>query len=217
MTNSKDQDRIKAEIIIDDLFRMTDEQCIQKKIDQPIEKAASNYTFDQTKSITHQSFNNIICDFVTHVFNQGDFLKMTSKTMAVAEAMAIVEIGYQGSQKGYDGALLDAMNPSINGVEHVLQQIKEIIISILRQKYIQWVYNTQILPLDWNKKSIIAEILSDQYKPHFLLKTQTISPGQLVDCIPELIKAIQESTIIARRSMGGKQYKNYINLLNIKE
>jgi hypothetical protein len=187
------EDKIKAEMIINDVLRMIDEQYIYKKINQPIEKAALNFCYTQPETITHAAFNDIVCDFLIHLFNNGYSRKISSKTIAMAEAVSIIEIGYHGSRNGYDAAFLDVMNPEINGLEIVLHQTKEIIISVLRSNYIKWVYDTSITPLEWSIKTIIAEILLDQWKPFLPLNMRQIVPAQMVDCIPDLINEIQIS------------------------
>ncbi|MDA3787231.1 MAG: hypothetical protein PF503_01845, partial [Desulfobacula sp.] len=128
--------------------------------------------------------------------------KKSSKTIAMAEAVSIIEKGYHGSRNGYDAAFLDVMNPEINGLEIVLQQFKEVIISILRSKHIQWIYDTYITPLEWPIKTIIAEILLYQWKPFLPLNMRQIVPAQMVDCIPDLINEIQISNDKVRKLTG---------------
>jgi hypothetical protein len=196
------ENKKKAEMIIHDLLRMIDEQYIEKRINQPVNKAALNFSFSQPETITHQLFNDIISDFVIHLFNKGYSSKISSKTIAMAEAVAILDMGYQGSSNGYNSAFIDSMNPETNGLEIVLQQIKEIIITVLQKNHIKWVYDTYITPLGWPLKTIIAEILFDQWKLYLPLSMQKISPIQMVDCIPELINAIQTSDDKVRKSTG---------------
>ena len=200
MMSSNNQ--IKAEMILDDILRMIDEPYIHKKINQPIEKAALSYTFIHPEAISHQLFNDIIRDFVAHLFNKGHSIKIPSKTMAITEAVAIIEMGYQGSSSGYHAAFLDAVNPEINGLENIFQQIKELIISVSRSKYIQWVYGSYITPLRWSIKVAIAEILLDQWKSYLPSNMQKISPAQMADYIPALINTIQVSEDKVRRLTG---------------
>jgi len=195
-------DRIKAEIVIDNIFRMIDEVYIHKRIDQPIEEATLSYAFVYPEAISHHLFNNIIGDFVMHLFNRGPSIKMQSKTIAMAEAVSIIEMGYQGSSNGYHAAFLDAMNPEINGLENIFQQIKEVMISIFRGKYIQWVYDTNITPLGWPTKIVIAEILLNQFKPYLPSNIQKVSPVQMADSIPLLINTIQTLEDKYRRLTG---------------
>jgi len=201
--------RTKAEMIIDNVLEMTDEQYIYKRINQPIEEAALNFSFSQPEIITHQLFNNKIHDFVIHLLNKGYSSKMTLKTIAMAEAVAILDMGYQGSSNGYDAAFIDSMNPETNGLEIVLQQIKEIIITVLRKNHIQWVYNTYITPLRWPLKTIIAEILLDQWLQYLPSIMQKVSSVQMADYIPELINEIQKSEYKVRRSTGNTNSFNY--------
>lgn len=185
--------QIKVEIILADILKQIDESHIYKKINQPIEKAAQSYTFIHPEDVTHQIFNDIIQDFVTHLFNKGSAMGIKSKKMAIAEAVAIVEMGYQGSSNGYYAAFLDATNTEINGLKNILQQIKEIFISILRAKYIQWVYDSSITPLGWPTRKNIAEILLKRWETYLPVNMKNIPPAQLADHIPLLINTIQIS------------------------
>lgn len=195
-------DHIKAEMILDDILKVINELYMHKKINQPIEKAALKYTFLHPADVSYKSFNDTIQDFVTHLFNKGHAIKISSKSIAIAEAVAIVEMGYRGSSNGYYAAFLDSINPEINGFEVIRQQITEIIISILRAKHVQWVYDSNLTPLRWSTKTIIAQILLDRWKTYLPLNMQGISPAQMADHIPLLIDFIQKSEEKYRKSMG---------------
>ena len=202
MMSSDSDTRIKAKTILDDLLKMINKQYIYKRINTPIEKAALTFSFTQPEALTHKSFNAIMIDFVTHLFNKGHSIKISSKKIALAEAVTIVEMGYQGSGNGYYSALLDAMNPEINGLEIIVQQIKEIIITLLINKHIQWVYESHITPLEWSTRTVIAEILLDQWKIYLPSNMQETTPAQMADHIPALINIIQMSEDKVKKLTG---------------
>lgn len=182
---------------------MTDEKYIYDRINQPIEKAASSFNLPKQEPLDHKSFNCIIQHFVTHLFKEGCSCNILSETTANSMAAPLLETGYQTTGNGYYAAFLDAINPDINGVEIVLIQIKETVINLLRSNHIQWVYSTQIVPLEWNIKCAIAELLLEVWKKnsskHILYE---IHPVQMADSLPDLIKEIQKSVDKVTKLMG---------------
>jgi hypothetical protein len=194
--------RIQAQMILDNILGMIDKRYIYKRINEPIEKAALSFSFAQPEAIDHQSFNAIIINFVIHLFNKGHSIKISSPKIALAEAVAIIEMGYQGSGNGYYSALLDAMNSETNGLEIIVRQIKEIIITLSINKHIQWVYESHIAPLEWSTKTAIAEILLDQWKRYLPQNIHRTTPAQMADHIPALLNLIQTSEDKVKKLTG---------------
>ena len=61
-------------------------------------KAAASFEFDRDAPVTHQTFTHVIADFVRHVLRTGVVGETRTSTVAQAsaEAVAILEEGYQG-------------------------------------------------------------------------------------------------------------------------
>ena len=159
MTNS--EGKRKANAIIEEVFEKAGEEYLQLRIDEPVEKAAASFEFDQDSPITHHTFIQIITDFVRHVYKQGLYPRQEmSATEACAEAVAILEEGYQSPHgRGYYAAFLDASNEKLDGLEYVLAQMASYINVKAKTRYIRWVYASRMELADWPTRCLIAEIL----------------------------------------------------------
>jgi len=142
--------------------------------------------------MTHHFFIRIIGGFVQHIFENGARLQqIMSVPQAQAEAMAILETGYQGPHdRGYDAAFLDTLNNKLDGHEFILTQIAEILKDSARQKHIQWVYSSRIAPLDWRTRCQVVEILIKRWTPFLPPNIHQSPPAQFADRLPELMELL---------------------------
>jgi hypothetical protein len=91
---------------------------------------------------------------------------------ALAIAIDILERGYVGERSsGYEAACLDALDPELNGIEHVVRQMAEIIKTSEREEHAAWVLGTCLDPFDWQMKQRIAEFLLESLR--------TVLPAEL--------------------------------------
>lgn len=191
MTNS-DAGR-DATKILEDAFELTHEHFLYRHIDKPIEEAAAEFDFDKKAPVSHQIFVRLIGDFVRHIYENGCPIQQTmSVAQARAEAMAILEAGYQGSHaSGYFAAFLDALNPKLDGYESVLIRIADIIKDMARQKHLKWVYSSRIAALDWQTRCQLVEILIKRWAPLLPPNISQSTPAQLADHLPDLIDVLR--------------------------
>ena len=127
MTNSEPNRNAAA--IIEEVLEKTAEEYLRVRIEEPIEKAASSFEFDRNAPVTHQSFAQVTRDFVRHVYQQSLGCRQELlEAEAQAEAVAVLEEGYQAPHgQGYYAAFLDASNPNLIGLEHILEQMAGIL------------------------------------------------------------------------------------------
>jgi hypothetical protein len=187
MTNSEAERRAAA--IIKEVFALISEEYLQVRIDEPIERAAASFDFDQTASVTHQRFTQVIRDFVRHVYQKAlwGWQKMPPEK-ALAEAVAILEEGYQSAHaEGYYAAFLDVSGLNLFGLESVLAQMARRITEKARARHIRWVCTSRIELGDWPTRRLIAEILLTRWKPFLPENVRKCSPAQLANHITELI------------------------------
>jgi len=189
MMNSKTKGR--AEKIIDEVFELIDEQYLYNRINRPIEDAALDFEFDkEAPDSKGLGIKQVMSDF-----------------QARSQAVAILEKGYQNlNAKGYYAAFLDATNPELSGLDIVLTQMTEIIITIACKKHIRWVYATRIDTLSWATRVLIAEILLERWEPFMLPDILRCSPVQIADHLPELINILNSTNEAARNIMGYNEY-----------
>lgn len=182
------EDKRKAAAIIKEVLEKTSEEYLQMRIDEPVEKATASFEFDRDASVTHEIFIRVIADFVRHMYEQALWgqQKLTSP-QAIAEAVAILEEGYQASRgRGYDAAFLDALNPHLS-LEYVLGQMAGHIIASARVKHIRWVCVRRMELADWPTRCLIAEILLERWKPFLPESLGRRPPAQLAHLLSELI------------------------------
>ena len=178
----------KAAALIREVFEKTGEEYLQLRIDEPIARAAASFEFDRHLPVTHQTFTQVIADFVRHVYEQGLWRKQKLTVReARAEAVAILEEGYQTSRdRGYYAAFLDALNPDL-GLEYVLGQMATHIIAVARAKHVRWVCASRMELSDWTTRCLIAEILLEHWKPFLPENICECSPAQFAYHLSELI------------------------------
>jgi hypothetical protein len=193
MTNfERDPD---AARIIEQVYKLIDEEYLCQFIDQRIEEAAVDFEFDTETPMTHRNFTRIIGDFVHYIYANGLCVRQTlSVSQARAEAIAILEERYLGPHaRGYYAAFLDVLNSKLDGNEFILTQTAEIIKALAREKHLKWVYFSRIAPLDWLTRCRIAEILIERWGPFLPLNVHQCSPAQLADHLPDLINMLRST------------------------
>jgi len=181
--------KLKAEKILNKILQLLDEELLKKQLDERIDRAITTFQFDSQKQFSLQTFHKVISDFIKHLYEHSVILpKKLSPSQACSEAISTLEQYYQGSHSnGYYAAYLDASNSQINGIQIILTSLGEIIKIIERQKYIKWVFSSNIDPSDWQTKCHITEIFIERFKsslPYFVLKCPT---AQLADHYYDLI------------------------------
>ena len=203
MTNS--EDKRKAAAIIEEVFEKTSEEYLQSRIDEPVEKAAASFDFDQDFQITHQTFTQVITDFVRHVYKQGLCPRQEmSEAEACAEAIAILEEGYQAAHgQGYYAAFLDASNPNLNGLEYVLAQMAGCIIAMARTKHIRMVCASRMELADWPTRCLIAETLLKRWESFLPNNLRGCSPAQFAHHLSQLINLELSTNRTVSKMLGG--------------
>jgi len=203
MTNS--EFKRKAIAIIEEVFEKTGEEYLQLRIDGPVEKAAASFNFDQDSPITHQTFIQVITDFVRHVYEKGLWPRQEmSATEACAKAIAILEEGYQAAHgQGYYAAFLDASNPNLYGLEYVLGQMTGCIIEMARTKHIRMVCASRMELADWPTRCLIAETLVKRWESFLPHNLRGCPPAQLAHHLPQLINLELSTNRTVRKMLAG--------------
>ena len=197
--NSNDENEAAA--IIDRIFDLLDEEQIRHVIDEPIEAAVAAFRLEEKPPLSHRDFHQAIAGLVRHVYKHGVPLpKMLSPSQACAEAISLLEAGYESAEaRGYEAALLDVLNPAQNGLELVLAGLTESIKAQERRKYVEWVFASTLGPLGWRMRCQVAGQLRDQLRPFLPPMLQQCSAAQLADEIPALITTDLGTTTLLQR------------------
>jgi hypothetical protein len=179
----------KASEILEQIIEDLDEERLKVKIDEPVDKAldAVRGSFPEERSL--RNFHGVISHFVRSVYEQGlQLSRQLSPAQALSEAIATVQQGYGGIHcDGYEEALLDAMNPEMDGFEYVVTRMAEIIKERKRAEYTRWIFWRRIGSCDWKIRCEIAELLVNRSASFLPPDLSRCTPAQLADQIPSLI------------------------------
>ena len=169
------------------------ESLVSRQIDVPVDKAAESYSHQKNLPLDHKRMHKIMSDFVHHIYTTGlrsDWIISDP----LAETLLLLDRYYQGrTSDGYTGAMIDAADNKIGGINLVLAQLKEIIKTIERAKYIKAVFSSSIDNSDWYLKCEIARMLFEKYKNILPPELLSCSPEQMADEIDSLLILIQNS------------------------
>ena len=190
----------RAEKILDEILRLTDEQYLKRLIDETIEKVAFEFEFKEINPVTHKTFMNVTTQFVRHIYRSAlPVPKTLSLAQAKAETIVILEDTYQNvDNKGYYAAFLDASIKQ-SGLEFVLAQMAESITFTERAKHLRWACARLMDPWQWTERCLIAEILLERWKPFLPPQIKDCPPAQLADHLPEWISTLHGTDSIIKK------------------
>jgi hypothetical protein len=187
MTNSE---RAKStEKAIDEIVDLLGYQRIAVEVDQHLDQAVQAFRFEVRDPLTESSFREIVSEFVRHVYEMGLRLpRRLPGSEALSEAIFLLEAYYQGGYtEGYDGALFDAMQGNLEGLELVLSRLGESIKTIERSKYVNWVFADHFDRLDWEARRQLVTTYMKRYGDSLTPALREINPARLVDHFRALI------------------------------
>ena len=126
---------------VDTVFELLHYSTITHRINEPIDRSHATFQYPETGEMNHNRFNRIITAYINHLYHTAlDKTGKLNEDQASEEAVWILKKNYMtDSISGYEGALLDAVNP-IRGIDFVLEQMNELIKIQEREKYIAWVF-----------------------------------------------------------------------------
>jgi hypothetical protein len=174
---------------VDRVLGLLGEEKLLAEIDQRLNEAVQAFRMELAVPISATSFGEIVSDFIRHVYQRGLPLpRRLSKPEAFAEAVFLLDNYYSGGYtEGYTGALLDAMDQNLQGLELVLSRLGEYIKEIERGKYINWVFADHVDRLDWDgKQRLVIEYLG-QYGDLLPANLRELHPARLVEHLHALI------------------------------
>ena len=178
-----------SEEAIDRMVSLLSEERILAEIDQPLDQAVQAFRLELRGPLSNSSFNEVVGEFIRHVYQMGLRLpRRLSKLEALTEAVFLLQRYYQGGYtEGYDGALLDAMDGNLEGLELVLSRVGESLKEIERNKYVNWVFADHVDRLDWEARRRLLIAYLDQYGDFLPAKLRELDPARLVDHFHALI------------------------------
>jgi hypothetical protein len=160
-----------------------------EQVDERLDQAVKTFQLGLKGPLSSSSFNEVITEFIRHVYLLGLPLpRRLSKPEALSEAVFLLHRYYRGGHtEGYDGALLDAMDENLEGLELVLSSLGEYVKEIERGKYINWVFADHVDRLDWEgRRRLVIEYLG-LYGDLLPANLRELDPARLVEHLHALI------------------------------
>lgn len=127
---------------------------IQERIGVPLEKAAGSYNAGPrtgSDPIQPEDIRREAGRFLQHLYAHGVTPpRRISAIQAEAEALALLESGYQGmGGRGLDAAIEDALSMPEEGMDIIHSALLEAVKQRSRQAYIQYLFHLFCDPTDW--------------------------------------------------------------------
>ncbi len=185
--NSESQ--TEAEKVLERIRFLLDPEKIEREIESPIDRVLESFHCEQPTVFSQESFHQVIGDFVRLLYRKGLRIpKELSRSEAVAEAIHILEQGYQGQNTtGYGVAFYDAADGEQKGINYVVVQMAELVKKAQRQQYVRWVLGTAPPEFDWRTKCQIVQFLAKSLSPFLSPSIHACPPSQLADQWRELL------------------------------
>lgn len=196
---SSDRWRQRAVHVVAALRAQLDQRRIAEDIDQPIDHALATFRFDWQIPTSISQFHGVSGALVAHVYAHGLIAgRVLSPTQAAAEALELLEIGYQGTHApGYDGAVLDALTPRGSGIDAVLARLAEIVKVRQRHRHRQRTLIRYLDPLNWPLRCAVVDVIVKERCAAGDTTLAAQPPARFVDHIPDLLdSALHAETML---------------------
>lgn len=180
----KNSDPVQSpEKTFDTISALLSREKLFEQVDERLDQAVKTFQLGLKGPLSSSSFNEVITEFIRHVYLLGLPLpRRLSKPEALSEAVFLLHRYYRGGHtEGYDGALLDAMDDNLEGLELVLSRLGETLKELERNKYVNWVLVDQLERLDWETKRRVVVTYLKKYGDFLPAKLTELDPARLVD------------------------------------
>ena len=186
---SSEETRERAAAIISQMAALLDEGRMVREIDEPIDEAVRTFGSRGGLAHSHQEFHKAARDFTQFILEAAlSCPRRVSLSQAHAEAVAWLEEGYQGTYtNGFDGALVDATDPSQAGIPLVLMRLAAWLKHRQRRMHVRWVAVRHIDPADWRTRCAMAEVLLERCREWLPPWMQSCPPEQFADNVCDLL------------------------------
>lgn len=185
---SSDFDSKAAPELLRLLTDLLTEESLRHRIDEPVDAAIAECEHPEASECSQQDFHRAVADLFVHLRDRVWSVATGRAASSLDEAMSLLQSGYRGTHcDGYDGALQDAVDPSLPGLELVLARMAEAVKTQCRRTYIQWIMDRYVMCADYDTRCSLTALLMDRCREWLPPELQRCPPEQMVGCIPELL------------------------------
>ncbi len=210
MTNS--DRKSKEEEILDTLIELLREEHVSQIIDEPIDHALQEFQLEIIEPLTHMDFNRTVSRFFREVTAKALYPNRDlSETESLAQAVFFLEKNYRGVQiPGYDGAWMDVSSEG-EDIEQVLFQLADSIKQVEREKYMRWVFLSNVDQLDWEGKERLVSTYFRRYRKELPPQFVAMDPFRFIELIPELLLNVASLDSATRQSAGAPAWPPFFD------
>ena len=183
-----------------EIFLQINEDYLAQRIDKTLEQLAADFKFVENGQLSYGEFIDLIGAFVGHLYRKGGLKRSLTQPQANAEAIYIVESGYQSpALDRLDHAFLDAQE---HGISHIFSFLVSFVGDLTKQSHVSFVMKCNLNSLVWSDKVRGTKILLDDWKNFLPLQMQAEPAENYADQLPQLFKMISEINYQAERSFN---------------
>jgi len=146
---------------LNEILILLDEEAISEVIETPVDNVLNKYSFSVSENFSQKEFFAIIAGYLKLLKNQGILILINGNEFSTIFSFLEKHYYGEGSQ-GYERALLDITKYGKDGITMILKNSSESLKIELRRQYLEWIYSTRVIYLDWASKLELVKELSNQ-------------------------------------------------------
>jgi hypothetical protein len=176
---------------LEKILSMLDENLLKEKIDDPVDQALTRYRNQWLQADDQKTFHLILGAFIRDINCADGNSIPINEAEAIDEALWFVRNHYKHEEsRGYDAALIDALDENSYGILEVLEYVAESYKSLRRKRYVAWVLATALDPSDWQQRVDLATEIFKRFKSYLSPKFHELKPYQMAHELEALLQLI---------------------------
>ena len=183
--------------LIKEILSQLDEDHLVLRIDKTLEQSAADFKFAESEPLSYGEFIELIGAFVGHLYLKGGLKRSLTHPQSIAEAIHIVESGYQSSALDrLDHAFLDAQE---YGISHIFSFFVSFVGASARQGHVSFVMKYYLDSLVWSDKKWVVKLLLDDWRQFLPPQVSADVPENYAGQLPQLFTMISSINYQADR------------------
>lgn len=208
--NSDDPKRLSC--LLEEVTRLVSEDYLRASCDEPIQEAVNIFQWPESPPANQAAFLDTVGSFVSHIYTHAWQPKqILAPGQARAEAIRLLKGHYQAQNaSGYEAAYLDAQHPTFAGLEFVLDQLSQILVSKARKQHLHWVLHKHLNCLSWSLKRQVAAELMKLWQIVTPQSLHQSNPSQIADyCADLLIEQIHSGNQLSEMFFAAREFYGF--------
>ncbi len=145
---------------LNEILILLDEEAISEVIVTPVDNVLNHYSFSVPENFSQKEFLAIIAGYLKLLKYHGILIPINPDEFSTI--FSFLQKHYHGeASQGYERALLDVTKYGKDGITLILKDTTESLKIELRRQYLEWIYSTRVVYLDWASKLRLVKELSN--------------------------------------------------------